>query len=63
MVGQGMVEDVTFRDLDRDGAGMGTWHDEDGDVKAWQDGHRDWGPRSGDDRENEIVLKNIQDIA
>jgi hypothetical protein len=35
MVGQGMVEDVTFRDLDRDGAGMGTWHDEDGDVKAW----------------------------
>jgi hypothetical protein len=28
---------MTFHDLDRDMARMGTWHDEDGDVKAWHD--------------------------
>jgi hypothetical protein len=37
MEGQGMVGDTTFHDLDRDMARVGTWCDEDGDVKAWQD--------------------------
>jgi hypothetical protein len=58
-----MAEDVTFCYSERDGAGTETWHDEDGDAKAWQDGAEDRGWRSRDNRENEIVLKNVQDIA
>jgi hypothetical protein len=56
-----VVEDATFCDLDRDMARMGTWHDEDGDMKAWQDGDDHRGARTGDDKENEIVLKNLQE--
>jgi hypothetical protein len=36
MEGQGMVGDTTFHYLDRDVTRVGTWHDADGDVKAWQ---------------------------
>jgi hypothetical protein len=61
MAGQGVVGDATCRDLDRDVAGMGTWRDEDGDAKAWHDGDEDRGPGTRDDRENEIVLTNIQE--
>jgi hypothetical protein len=32
---------MTFHDSDRDVARMGTWHDEDGDMKAWQDKDED----------------------
>jgi alpha-amylase/alpha-mannosidase (GH57 family) len=34
---QGVAGDMTFRHSDRDVARTGTWHDEDGDTKAWQD--------------------------
>jgi hypothetical protein len=32
--GQGIAGAATFYDSDRDVAGTGTWHNEDGDVKA-----------------------------
>jgi hypothetical protein len=58
-----MVEDATFHDSDRDMAGMGTWHNKDRDAKAWQDGDQDRGGLGTRDiRENEIVLKNVQDV-
>jgi hypothetical protein len=41
MEGQGMAGDVTFHDSDTDVARTGTWCDEDGDAKAWQDGDED----------------------
>jgi hypothetical protein len=31
-----MVGDLSFCDSDRDVTRVGTWHDEDGDMKAWQ---------------------------
>jgi hypothetical protein len=36
MEGQGVLGDATFHDSDRDVTAAGTWHDEDGDAKAWQ---------------------------
>jgi hypothetical protein len=37
MEAQGMAGYRTFYNSGRDVARMGTWHDEDGDTKAWQD--------------------------
>jgi hypothetical protein len=34
--GQGMAQDATFHDLDRDVTRARTWCHEDGDAKAWQ---------------------------
>jgi hypothetical protein len=31
-----MAGDPTFHDSDRDIGGIGTWHNEDRDTKAWQ---------------------------
>jgi hypothetical protein len=41
ILGQGMAEDVTFYDLDRDIAGIRTCYNEDRDAEAWQDKDED----------------------
>jgi hypothetical protein len=41
MEGQGVAEDATFHDSNRDVAGMRTWRDKDRDAKAWQDEDKD----------------------
>jgi hypothetical protein len=41
MEGLGMAGDMTFRILDRDVTRTGTWDDEEGDIKAWQDEDKD----------------------
>jgi hypothetical protein len=41
MEGQGIVGDATSHDLDRDMGRAGSWLDEDGDPKAWQDDDED----------------------
>jgi hypothetical protein len=46
MEGQGMVEGMTFHDSDRDVTRARTWHDEDGDAKAWQGEDEDGKARS-----------------
>jgi hypothetical protein len=46
MEGQGVAEDMTFHDLDRDVTRARTWHDEDGDAKAWQGEDEDGKPGS-----------------
>jgi hypothetical protein len=44
--GQGIAGDITFHDSDRYVARVGTWHDEDRDVKAWQDNDEDQDTRN-----------------
>jgi hypothetical protein len=35
MEGQGVAEDTTFHNSDRDVTRVRTWHDQDQDTKAW----------------------------
>jgi hypothetical protein len=46
MEGQGMADDVIFHDSCRDVTRVRTWHDEDGDAKAWQGEDEDGKARS-----------------